>query len=61
MVNVLHEYYIENKHLHGGVENTYRLYGEIINESLLDPKLKDEPRKKWEWFKEYHAEATRNL
>lgn len=53
MVNVLHEYFIENRDQHGALESIYRLYDETIKQSLLDPDLKDGPRQKWKWFQKY--------
>ena len=59
MVNVLHDYYIENTS-HGAVERAFEKYSRVIKENLeADPP--ESVEYKWWWFKQYlESEVDRN-
>jgi len=59
MVNVLHDYYIEDKS-HGASERAFEGYARVI-ESNLKANHPESVRYKWWWFKEYlDSEIERN-
>lgn len=59
MVNVLHDYYIQD-HSHGAAERAFENYSRII-ESNLGANLPEPVRYKWWWFKEFlEREVERN-
>jgi hypothetical protein len=59
MVNVLHDYYIEDKS-HGAAERAFESYSRVI-ENNLQSNHPESVRFKWWWFKEYlEDEVKRN-
>ncbi len=59
MVNVLHDYYIEDKS-HGATERAFVNYTRVI-ENNLKANHPESVRFKWWWFKEYlEYEVKRN-
>ncbi len=59
MVNVLHDYYIEDKS-HSGPERAFRTYSRVIQQNLK-ANHPESVRYKWWWFNEYlHSEIDRN-
>lgn len=59
MVNLLHDYYIQNR-THGAAERAFESYSRMI-ESNLAANHPESVRYKWWWFKEYlDSEVKRN-
>lgn len=59
MVNVLHDYYIQDKS-HGGAERAFESYSRIITGNL-EANYPDSVAYKWWWFKQYfESEVVRN-
>lgn len=60
MVNVLHDYYIQDSS-HGAAARTFEDYSRIIDSNLRDTDHPEPVRYKWWWFKEYlKSEVERN-
>lgn len=59
MINVLHDYYIEDKS-HGAAERTFEGYSRVV-ENNLKSNHQESVKYKWWWFKEYlESEVKRN-
>ncbi|MCW4152766.1 hypothetical protein OM427_24945 [Halomonas sp. 18H] len=60
MVNVLHDYYIQDDS-HGAAERAFEQYARIIDSNLRAGNHPESVRYKWWWFKEYlESEVERN-
>lgn len=60
MVNVLHDYYIQDDS-HGAAERAFEKYSRTIDSNLRAPNHPEPVRYKWWWFKEYlESEVERN-
>lgn len=60
MVNVLHEFYIQNDS-YGAAERAFENYSRIVDSNLRATNHPESVRYKWWWFKEYlESEVERN-